>query len=139
MSGPTSDVRSPGLDTTRSLHEPDRPRRLRPYTSPFHRTLAMLVYTAALGAWVGIVGLPQVPFAASLWFWAAGIAWNIDAPRAYHLRFPSDWWPVLVALTVYWFTRGLADEFGMPVHVTEPITVDQWLNALFGGSATEIP
>lgn len=139
MSGSSSDVGSPDVETVASRGRLRASRPPRPYTAPLHRLVAMLVYTAALAAWVVVVGLPNDPIGVFLWFWAAGVAWNIDAPRAYHLRFPSDWWPVLVALTVYWFTRGLADEIGMPVHVTEPIAADQWLNGLFGGSHTAIP
>ena len=146
MPGPSSDLRrtdppvpDPAAPDPASDVRGATPPPVRPYTAPLHRVLAMTVYAVAFVGWVALVGLPNDPIGVFLWFWAAGIAWNIDAPRRYHLRFPSDWWPVLVGLTIYWFTRGLADEFGIPVHVTEPIVWDQWLASLFGASGSEIP
>lgn len=140
MATPTSDVDPVGNDHLPPVAHSARPGRpTRPYTSPGHRVVAMSVYAAAFVVWTVYIGLPNDPIGVFLWFWAAGIAWNIDAPRGYHLNFPRDWWPALLALVIYWFTRGLADELGMTVHITEPIRVDQWLNGLFGGSPSEIP
>lgn len=140
MATPTSDVDPVDVEPIRASAAHDRPGRPpRPYTSPRHRVIAMGVYAAAFVLWTAYIGLPNDPIGVFLWFWAAGIAWNIDAPRGYHLNFPRDWWPALLALVIYWFTRGLADELGMTVHITEPIRIDQWLNGLFGGSAAEIP
>ena len=99
----------------------------RPVTTPAHRARAVALYLGAAALWVAVVGVPNDPIGVFLWLWAAGMAWNIDAPREYHLRFPRDWWPVLLGLVIYWFTRGLADEVGLPVHVTMPIRVDEAL------------
>lgn len=140
MTTPTSDVdQVDGATATAPGGRTRSGRPPRPYTSPTHRAVAMAVYAAALVLWTAFVGLPNDPIGVFLWFWAAGIAWNIDAPRAYHLGFPRDWWPALLALVIYWFTRGLADELGLAVHVTEPIRIDQWINGLFGGNPSEIP
>lgn len=115
----------------------DEATSTRPVTTPAHRFRAVAVYAVLLLVWIALIGVPNDPIGVFLWLWGAGIAWNIDAPRAYHLRFPRDWWPVLLGLTVYWFTRGLADNVGIPVHVTMPIRFDGWLSGLWGG--TQIP
>jgi membrane-associated phospholipid phosphatase len=43
------------------------------------------------------------------------------------VRLVVDWFPLAAALLAYDQTRGLADGFGFPVHVTEPAAVDRWL------------
>ena len=92
----------------------------------------MLVYLAALTAWSVVIGLPKQTLTAFLWIWLAIIAWNIKAPWREHLVFPRDWWPALAVLTLYLYSRGMADELGFaPVHVLEPIDLDRWL---FGGT-----
>src|SRR4051812_8023577 len=86
------------------LPEPVAPEA-RPVTTRAHRVRAVAIYVAALVLWTSFVGLPNDPIGVFLWIWAAGIAWNIDAPRSYHLRFPRDWWPVLLGLAIYYFFR----------------------------------
>lgn len=101
-------------------------------TSRRVRVVGMLVYLAALAAWVVVVGLPKQTITAFAWIWLATIAWNIRAPWRSHLAFPRDWWPPLVVLTVYLLSRGLADDLGVSVvHLTQPVAVDRWL---FGGT-----
>jgi membrane-associated phospholipid phosphatase len=95
------------------------------------RVVSMLVYAAALGTWSVLVGLPKQTLTAFLWIWLAAIAWNIRAPWRSHLAFPRDWWPVLAVMTLYLWSRGMADELGATVHVIEPIRADR---ALFGGA-----
>lgn len=104
----------------------------RAVTSARTRSLGMLVYVVALAAWSVFVGLPKQTLSGFLWIWLATIAWNIRAPWRTHLAFPRDWWPSLVVLTLYLYSRGLADELGfVTVHVTEPIEADR---RLFGGT-----
>ncbi|MGH3333886.1 MAG: phosphatase PAP2 family protein [Nocardioidaceae bacterium] len=92
----------------------------------------MLVYVVALSCWITLTGLPKSTLLAFTWIWLATIAWSIRAPWRAHLAFPRDWWPALAVLTVYLYSRGLADELGfVSVHVTEPVQVDRWL---FGGT-----
>lgn len=43
------------------------------------------------------------------------------------VRLLVEWLPVAALLLAYDATRGVADTFGMPVHVTEPPRVDLWL------------
>ncbi len=92
----------------------------------------MLVYVVALTCWVRFVGLPRQTLPAFAWIWLATIAWNVRAPLRAHLDFPRDWSIPLAVLTVYLYSRGLADELGIvAVHVTAPIDVDRWM---FGGT-----
>lgn len=96
------------------------------------RVLSLTAYVVALAVWVAVIGLPKQTLSAFLWIWLAIIAWNIRAPWRNHLAFPRDWWPVLAVLTLYLYSRGVADELGfVTVHVTEPITADR---KLFGGT-----
>jgi hypothetical protein len=92
----------------------------------------MLAYGVTLATWSALVGLPKQTLSGFLWIWLATIAWNIGAPIRTHLAFPRDWWPSLAVLTLYLYSRGLADELGfVTVHVTEPIEADR---LLFGGT-----
>lgn len=101
-------------------------------TTPLVRALSMLVYLAALTAYSVYVGLPKQTLTAFVWIWLAIIAWNIREPWRRHLAFPRDWWPALAVLTLYLYSRGMADELGFTVvHVIEPIRVDR---ELFGGT-----
>jgi hypothetical protein len=42
-------------------------------------------------------------------------------------RLLADWLPLVALLLAYDASRGFADGFGAPVHVTEPAAVDRWL------------
>lgn len=108
----------------------------RPQTEPRARVLAVAAYCVLLVGWSSLVGIPNDPLGVFLWIWGAFVAWDVQAPREHHLRFPRDWWPVLLGLVVYWFTRGLVDELGLPVHVQMPIDVDTWLAGLVGWEST---
>lgn len=108
----------------------------RPETEPRARVLAVAAYLVLLVGWSSLVGIPNDPVGVFLWIWGAFVAWDVQAPREHHLRFPRDWWPVLLGLVVYWFTRGLVDELGLPVHVQMPIDVDTWLAGLVGWEST---
>jgi hypothetical protein len=92
------------------------------------RVVALLVWSAALAVWVETQGLPKQVHLAIVWLWAATVAWNVRAPVRVHLAFARDWAPAVAVLTLYLFSRGLADELGfVSVHVTEPVTADRWL------------
>lgn len=114
------------------LAEPAVVKPARPFTIRTHRVQAVAAYLVAFVLWTHFIGLPNDPIWVFVWLWAAGIAWNIDAPWSYHRRFPADWWPVLLGLVVYWFTRGLADNDGIPIHVMMPIHFDSWLSSTLG-------
>ena len=101
-----------------------------PTTPRSVRIAGVAVYLVALAGWVAVLGLPKQTLSAFLWIWLATIAWNIRAPWRTQLAFPRDWWPALAVLTLYLYSRGMADDLGFPVHVIEPIEADRWL---FGG------
>jgi hypothetical protein len=100
-----------------------------PYPSTRHkvRVLAMTAYAVALLAWSELLGIPNDTVQVFLWLWVGTIAWNIEARPRYHLNFLKDWWLPVVGLVVYFYSRGLTDELGLPVHVMMPIHVDTWL------------
>ena len=96
----------------------------------------MLVLAALLAVWIRFVGVPNDTWGVALWLWMVTIAWNVDAPRERHLDFLRDWWRPMLLLALYWFLRGLADQTGMPVHVTAPVRIDEWLGG--GTTPTEL-
>lgn len=96
------------------------------------RLAAIIAYLVGLALWSVVIGLPKQTLTGFLWIWLALIAWNVGAPWREHLAFPRDWWPALAVLTIYQYSRGMADQLGFVyVHVTEPIDLDR---ALFGGT-----
>ena len=96
------------------------------------RVASMLTYVVALTWWVRVMGIPKQALPAFAWIWLATIAWNILAPWRAHLDFLRDWSIPLAVLTVYLYSRGIADDLGfVSVHVTAPIEVDR---RLFGGT-----
>jgi hypothetical protein len=104
---------------------------LPPVTRRRIRVIAMSVYAAALATYSQLLGIPNDTISVFVWLWFGTIAWNIEAPWRYHLRFVRDWSIPMIGLVVYFYSRGLTDELGLPVHVTMPIRLDEWL---FGGT-----
>ena len=95
------------------------------------RVGALLVYAGLLLLWCTTLGIPNDTVQVFIWLWFGTIAWHIEAPPRYHLNFLRDWWLPVAGLVIYFYSRGLTDELGLPVHVTMPIRVDEWLG---GGS-----
>ncbi len=91
------------------------------------RVAAMLAYAGLLALWSKFLGIPNDTVQVFVWLWLGTIAWHIQAPWRYHLRFPRDWSLPMLGLIVYFYSRGLTDELGLPVHYTMPIRVDEWL------------
>lgn len=91
----------------------------------------LAVYAVALTTYVVLFGLPKQPYIVLCWFWLALVAKDVRKPWREHLDFLRDWWLPLGLLMVYSYSRGLADQLGFGVHVTEPIRFDRWL---FGGT-----
>lgn len=102
-----------------------------PVTRRSVRVVAMLVYAALLATYSELLGIPNDTVSVFVWLWFGTIAWNVEAPWRYHLNFLRDWSIPVLGLVLYFFSRGLTDELGLPVHVTMPIRVDE---ALFGGT-----
>lgn len=117
-----------GTDTVlQPMASPEKPE-----TRRRARIAAMSAYAVALALWTELLGLPNDTVQIFLWLWLGTIAWNVDAPWRYHLGFLRDWWLPVLGLIVYFYSRGLTDELGLPVHVTMPIHADEWLMGLFG-------
>ncbi len=118
---------------TRGVEEPETSVSLtfrplpHPRTRRRARALAMTAYAVALAAWSELLGIPNDTVQVFLWLWLGTIAWNIEARPRDHLSFLQDWWLPVVGLVIYFYSRGLTDELGLPVHVDMPIHVDAWL------------
>jgi membrane-associated phospholipid phosphatase len=100
---------------------------LPPVTRRRARVVAMAVYAVALAAYTQSLGIPNDTVSVFAWLWFGTIAWNIEAPRRYHLRFVRDWSLPMVGLIIYFYSRGLTDELGLPVHYTMPIRFDEFV------------
>ncbi len=95
------------------------------------RVVAFGIFLAALSVFTLNFGIPSDTVQIFVWLWGATIAWNIQEPAQHHLGFLRDWWAPLLALVVYFYGRGLADElYAMPVAFQMPIDADKWM---FGG------
>jgi membrane-associated phospholipid phosphatase len=96
------------------------------------RVAAVAAYSVLLGLWTTVLGVPNDTLQVVVWLWVATVAWNIGAPWRSHLEFLRDWSIPIAGLVVYFYSRGLTDELGLPVHVQAPIDLDRWL----GGGVT---
>jgi hypothetical protein len=94
------------------------------------RRRAMLAYALLLAAWTWFFGMPNDTIQIVLWLWWGTIAWNIEAEPRQHLQFLRDWWPPVLALVVYFYSRGVADNLHRDISIMMPIDVDRWM---FGG------
>jgi membrane-associated phospholipid phosphatase len=103
---------------------------LPPVTRRRVRALAMAAYAVALLLWSHVLGIPNDTVQVFVWLWFGTIAWNIEAPWRYHLRFVRDWSIPLVGLIIYFYSRGLTDNLGLPVHYTMPIRFDEFVSRL---------
>ena len=82
-----------------------------------------------LATWSKLLGIPNDTVQVFVWLWLGTIAWHVEAPSRYHLRFLRDWSLPMLGLVVYFYSRGLTDELGLPVHFTMPIRVDEWIGS----------
>lgn len=102
-----------------------------PPTSHPSRLLSFGVYFLVFLVYWKVIGLPTDPIQLFLWLWAAEIAWNIGDPWRRHIGFLRDWWLIVAVLVLYDYSRGIADNLGVPLHIDEPIHFDE---ALTGGT-----
>lgn len=103
-----------------------------PRTGRTARAVAMATYAVALVAWSLTLGIPNDTVQVFLWLWLGTVAWNVQATPRYHLNFLRDWSLPVLGLVIYFYSRGLTDELGLPVHVYMPIHFDEWI----GGGST---
>jgi len=95
-----------------------------PATRPWARTTALTAYAALFVLWSELLGIPRGTLQVFAWLWLGTIAWHVEAEPRYHLNFVRDWWPPVVGLLIYFYSRGLTDDLGLPVHFSLPISVD---------------
>ena len=94
-----------------------------------------MLYFAILIGFVAEVGLPTDRIEQTIWI-VAGIATaRIGRPLRDHMQALLDWAPLLAALLLYDYTRGIADTVGMPLRVSELVDFDAWL---FGGTVPTV-
>jgi PAP2 superfamily protein len=104
------------------------PRAERDELAAWSDTLLLAValgYAAFIGLLTVTRGTPLTPDVALV---AAGFATVLFARR--WVTFLREWTPFLVLFLAYELMRGLADDAGMPVHVTDLVAVER---GLFGG------
>lgn len=109
------------------MSEPVADARGRSAWSPRKKLVARIGFVVIFAVYWPLIGLPTDTLQIMLWLWAATIAWNAGAPWRSHLQFARDWGWIALVLIAYSFTRGLADNLGIAVHVTEPIRADAWM------------
>ena len=91
---------------------------------------ALIAYVIVLVLFVIRVGLPTDRIDQVIWILIGIIAAKLGQPLRIHLRAIIDWLPLLAALLLYDYTRGMADTLGMPIRVQELVDTER---ALFGG------
>ena len=99
------------------------------------RKVTLSAYVVALLAYSVSIGIPLQRELVIGWICGGLALASIGrSPREIVLLL-RDWLPLAAILVVYDLTRGAADSFGIPVHVTAMIDVDRFL--FFGETPTE--
>lgn len=91
---------------------------------------ALGVYLVVLVVFIVRVGLPTDRIDQVIWILIGIAAAKLGRPLRVYLRAIVDWLPLLAALLLYDYTRGIADTLGMPVRVQELVDAER---TLFGG------
>jgi PAP2 superfamily protein len=91
------------------------------------RWVARGLFLLLAGLWAVRIGVPADRVTIFVWLWLAAVMWRWGVPLRSHLDFARDWWPAFAILVFWTYSRGLADNLGAPIRVTEPIAVDGWL------------
>lgn len=91
---------------------------------------ALIVYVIVLVVFVIRVGLPTDRIDQVIWILIGIVAAKLGQPLRIHIRAIVDWLPLLAALLLYDYTRGIADTLGMPIRVQELVDAER---GLFGG------
>lgn len=100
---------------------------------PWRKWAGWIGFAAYLGVLVWFVyrhGLPMDRIGQTAWIVAGILAAGLGRTWHQHLRVFADWLPLLAALVLYDFSRGLADGLGMPIHVGDLLDLER---TLFGG------
>lgn len=111
-------------------------RRYGPSVVPWvRRRGALLLYFGVLIVFVAEIGLPTDRIDQTIWILAGIAAARLGRPLRDHMQALLDWAPLLAALLLYDYTRGIADTLGMPLRVAELVDFDTWL---FGGTVPTV-
>ena len=99
------------------------------------RRAALVLYFISLGIWSARYGIPVQRELVVAWVWGALACALLGRPWRRALRLVRDWLPMVILLSAYDFTRGLADRLGIGVHVHPMIDFDRFL--FFGTTPTQ--
>ncbi|HSI93681.1 MAG TPA: phosphatase PAP2 family protein [Jiangellaceae bacterium] len=86
---------------------------------------ALIAYLLVLVIYTVRVGLPADRIDQTIWILIGIVAVKLGRPLREHLRAVLDWLPLLAALLLYDYTRGIANTLGMPVRVSELVDVER--------------
>jgi len=89
--------------------------------------LGAVAYAALTALFVTVVGVPGERVTLLFWLWMGSLMFNWQAPARHHLEVMRAWGPAALVLVAWMYTRSIADNLGMPIHVRMPIDVDSCL------------
>ncbi|HEX5994113.1 MAG TPA: phosphatase PAP2 family protein [Jiangellales bacterium] len=100
-----------------------------PVVQPWLGRAGLTVYLIVLVTSIVRDGLPTHRIDQTIWILAGIVAAKLGRNWRVHLRAIVDWLPLLGALLLYDFTRGIADTLGMPLRVAELVDAERFLFA----------
>ena len=95
-----------------------------------HRALRRVLSAGLLAVFLvscAVTGLPTDRVVLLGWVLGALALQSVGRGWRALVRLLADWLPLVALLMLYDLSRGMADQLGVPVHVTEPAAVDRWL------------
>ena len=95
----------------------------------------LVLYFISLGVWSAHYGIPVQRELVVAWVCGALVCASLGRPWREVFRLVRDWLPMMILLSAYDFTRGLADTLGIGVHVHPMIDFDRFL--FFGTTPTQ--
>jgi membrane-associated phospholipid phosphatase len=99
------------------------------------RRAVLVLYFIVLGVWSAHYGIPVQRELVVAWVCGALVCASLGRPWREVVRLVRDWLPMMILLSAYDFTRGLADKLGIGVHVHPMIDFDRFL--FFGTTPTQ--
>ena len=99
------------------------------------RRAVLVLYFIVLGVWSAHYGIPVQRELVVAWVCGALVCASLGRPWREVLLLVRDWLPMMILLSAYDFTRGLADKLGIGVHVHPMIDFDRFL--FFGTTPTQ--
>jgi membrane-associated phospholipid phosphatase len=84
-------------------------------------------YLGLTALFVTVVGVPGERVTLLFWQWEGSLMLNWQASARHHVEVLRAWGPAALVLVGWMYTRSIADNLGMPIHVWMPIHVDSGL------------